>query len=619
MPARLRTPAGRTVSLGPEVARGGEASIHEVDGSPGVLAKVYAAPGEGIGDKLRWMQARPPRERSGVEGHRTIAWPTELLLGPSGSCAGYLMPRIDGAVPLLDVINPRRRARVLPGFDHAYSLRAARNLAAALASVHDAGTVVGDLHERNVLVTPRALVTVIDADSFQVARVAGHAIVVHPCPVGRAEYTPPELQGQAFREVIRTPAHDAFGLAVLIFQLLHGGSHPYRGRWLGDGEAPPVEERIRRGWFPWAPLEGTPVAPPPGVPPLTVLDPAIRRALRSAFVDGHTRPALRPAAADWERILGCAEADVVRCPVGHAHPGHLDRCPRCGARRGALAALVRRIERVGVRAARERPSPPDRSERAPAAPADAASRRPSVATRPTAAAGRAPLPGAAAARSGAAVRRSPPPPAARSGAPPPPARSGGPPAAAGSAVGPSAVPTSLIARFDAARRRALAATGAIGAALVLATLAAAAVVVAAGRARSPEIAAMAAAAAGHLAAALAGASSVPGRRAAPFSAAALLAPPIADATALLAAWLAASALPALAGRIPTAQTAPPGASGPIAAWSGAWLVGFALYGALTAWPRGRERSVPSAATLAPSAAAGAAGWLAAWALAGLAR
>src|SRR5438093_919042 len=78
------------------------------------------------------------------------------------------------------------------------------------------GYGIGDLNERNLLVTTQALVTLVDTDSFQVKA----AERVFRCRVGSAEYTPPELQGARFADIDRGPQHDAFGLGVLIFQLL---------------------------------------------------------------------------------------------------------------------------------------------------------------------------------------------------------------------------------------------------------------------------------------------------------------------------------------------------------------------------------------------------------------
>lgn len=349
----VRTAGGARLTLGEPLARGGEATVHRVQGQGGLVAKLYTRPREGAADKLRHMLAHPPVDPTRALGHASIAWPRDLLLDGGGRLIGFTMPLITDAVSLLEVFNPRRRAKVLPGFDRRYLHRTARNLASALGALHAASTVVGDLNEGNVLVTPRTLVTLIDADSFQVEERRGGAIVIHPCPVGRAEYTAPELQGQAFADSWRRPEHDAFGLAVLVFQLLMNGSHPYRGQWLGAGDPPGVEDKIARGLFPWS--GAADLAPPAGAPPLDSLHPELVELLLRCFVDGQQRPGLRPGAEAWAEALGVAEEHLAACPNGHWFSDHLRRCPECGGRGRGPAPLARRPTQ---RAAGRQPAAP---------------------------------------------------------------------------------------------------------------------------------------------------------------------------------------------------------------------------------------------------------------------
>ena len=102
---------------------------------------------------------------------------------------------------------------------------------------------------RSVSVGDDALVTLMDTDSFQVRDPQNG--VIYRCHVGTPEYTPSELQGRDFASVDRAPEHDLFGLAVLIFQLLMEGTHPFAGTFQGRGEPPPLAERIDVGWFPY--------------------------------------------------------------------------------------------------------------------------------------------------------------------------------------------------------------------------------------------------------------------------------------------------------------------------------------------------------------------------------
>jgi len=195
--------------------------------------------------------------------------------------------------------------------------------------LHDRDYVIGDLNETNVLVAPTALVTVIDADSFQVTERHPGRITFYPCPVGRPEYTPPELQGRHFPDEVRRPEQDTFALAVLIFQLLMDGSHPFRSVWLGPGEPPPLEEKIARGWFPYARQPCGPVRPPPGLA-LDRLHPALAALMLRCFVTGHGNPQRRPSPAEWECALKEAEKSLHACPCGQVYPAQRERCPRCG-------------------------------------------------------------------------------------------------------------------------------------------------------------------------------------------------------------------------------------------------------------------------------------------------
>ncbi|HEU0115370.1 MAG TPA: hypothetical protein VFQ80_11870 [Thermomicrobiales bacterium] len=335
----FRDGAQRPLDLGETIGQGGEARVSAVGGRPGVVAKVYAgAPPPGSDAKLRWMTSHPLPETSGADGHASVAWPCDVIVDERGALRGFLMPRIAGAKPAIEVFNPKRRQLAFPGFDRRHLHRTARNLAAATAAIHRAGHVVGDLNESNILVTPRTLVTMIDADSFQIrARIDGRE-TIWPCPVGKPEYTAPELQGKGLAETRRTPEQDRFALGVLLYQLLMEGNHPFRVLWTGSGEPPPLETSIRQGAFPYGSGHQL-VAPPPGTPGIDSLHPGLAALFRRCFVDGHRDPAARPTAEEWSRAIAEAERTLRPCGRGHHYDGRLASCPYC-----ALRSAVVKVE-----------------------------------------------------------------------------------------------------------------------------------------------------------------------------------------------------------------------------------------------------------------------------------
>lgn len=339
----LRTTTGEKFVLDRAINRGGEAQIWTVRQEPHLVAKLYHKPTAAHQTKLTAM-ITAPLTRQGA--HPAVAWPLHLLYRQN-TFVGYLMPRAASSLPLFHYYNPIRRRRL--GLPHAWPRflhRTASNLAAAVELVHAHDHVIGDLNESNVLVTQAALVTLVDTDSFQIRQRTTPlraiswlgtlpAQQIYRCSVGKAEYTPPELQGVDFKAIDRTPAHDNFALAVLIFYLLMDGFHPFAGVLNSGASVGRVDlHGIKHGFFPYQPPNrGTQlmVQPPPNAPAITHLHPGLQDAFCRTFVDGHRAPDRRVGAQEWKKLLQEAEDALVTCANdrSHLYTRHLRHCPAC--------------------------------------------------------------------------------------------------------------------------------------------------------------------------------------------------------------------------------------------------------------------------------------------------
>src|SRR5262249_14295654 len=143
----------------------------------------------------------------------------------------------------------------------------ARNCAIAFEAVHQNGHVIGDVNQKNVMVSDKGIVAFVDCDSFQV--VDGSRIF--RCKVGVPEYTPTELHGKKFASLDRNTNHDLFGLAVLVFHLLMMGRHPFSGVPLVKADIP-IEKAIQEGLYAYTRNSASArLKPPPHVPPLIML------------------------------------------------------------------------------------------------------------------------------------------------------------------------------------------------------------------------------------------------------------------------------------------------------------------------------------------------------------
>jgi DNA-binding helix-hairpin-helix protein with protein kinase domain len=217
-----------------------------------------------------------------------------------------VMKKISGAEEVHALHSPKSRLQKFPEASWAFLIYVAANIARAVAAIHEHGFVIGDVNPKNILVTRKATVYLLDVDSFQVS-VDGKS---YRCDGGFAEYTPPELQGVAFRNVDRAQAHDCFGLAVVIFQLLFMGRHPFSGTFLGAGEMP-LERAIRESRFAYgADAEARKMRQPPGALALESLPSSLVDLFRRAFLSPD-----RPKPRDWIEPLDALAKSLKRCAL----------------------------------------------------------------------------------------------------------------------------------------------------------------------------------------------------------------------------------------------------------------------------------------------------------------
>ena len=320
-----------TIDSALKLGGGGEGQVYKVPQNNGLAAKIYTKPTDAHARKLAVMLSNPPHDPMATHGHASIAWPVDTLRTTDSSrrVVGYLMPRLTSSRKVFEFYNPQVRKQKCPYFNYFYLHRGARNLAAATSAIHARGYVIGDVNESNIFVTETALVALIDTDSFQVYDPSTND--VHRCTVHKEEFTPPELQGADLHKINRCVEHDLFGLAVIVFQLLMEGTHPFAGGgYQCTGNPPTFGVRIASGHFPYGKNHG-PNRPMPNAPQFDTLHPELQRLFISCFQDGHVQPKTRPNAQTWQDALEIAENDLVTCKVNDQHrfSSHNSRCPWC--------------------------------------------------------------------------------------------------------------------------------------------------------------------------------------------------------------------------------------------------------------------------------------------------
>ena len=324
---------GEVTSLNPSnmLGVGGESTVYAFPDDESLAAKVYLNPTDEHARKLSVMCANPPDYGAPSSTDFPLAWPVDVLHSADRKrrVIGYLMPRMSGMTPIIDVYSPQSRLQYRTHFTYQDLLRTGQSLAQAVSAVHAKSYVVGDLNNTNVFVSDDARVTLIDTDSFQVPNPESGEIYLSP--VFTPDFTPPEMQGEADTLVERTAEQDLFSLGVLMFLLLMAGGHPFSGSYQGDDDPPPITDRIRDGHYTFSLRRQVPYRPTAVSLPFGILAPGLQELFERCFDDGHENPAARPSAVDWQNALVEAEQNLVDCGVNqqHKYGSHLSSCPWC--------------------------------------------------------------------------------------------------------------------------------------------------------------------------------------------------------------------------------------------------------------------------------------------------
>ena len=175
----------------------------------------------------------------------------------------------------------------------------AHNLAASVASLHAAGHHVVDLKPANVHVyRDTQFVAILDCDGFSIGAEGGARFPAHQYTEG---YMAPEAMTQ--RPEALGEAQDRFALAVVLFQLLNRGLHPFQGVPAPGANVPTTDaERVAAGLYPYGPRASARLTPPPQSR-YAFLDAGTRALFDGAFSG---RPEARPSAARVARPLADA-------------------------------------------------------------------------------------------------------------------------------------------------------------------------------------------------------------------------------------------------------------------------------------------------------------------------
>lgn len=329
----------RMLTLGKMLGEGAAGKVYSIDGMAGSAAKLYHDPAEAkrYEPKVEAMIAAPPdlppAEHQGGR-YPQISWPEAKLYDARGSFIGFLMPEIDfgRSTSLVNLLQKSsRRIEKLSDY-YGYRVLVARNLASVFAELHRAGHHMIDMKPANLRFYPTvSWMAVVDTDGFSIQGKAGRIAA----DVLSDEYIAPESWKVPAKEL--GEAQDLFALAVIIFQLLNNGVHPFAGSAGGSAQATDLQARILEGLYPYA------LRPKAGLSPSAAsIHRMFRRNTRVLFDTAFQGRGARPSAEEWRDHLDVLMGQMTPCaakPEEHVHFGA--GCGFCGHEARVAAAKAR--------------------------------------------------------------------------------------------------------------------------------------------------------------------------------------------------------------------------------------------------------------------------------------
>ncbi len=278
--------------------------------------------------KLESMLASPPGDEeiwAARDRYVQIAWPSALVEDHRGKLLGYIMPVVDmkRAVVLEQVLQKAERRRAQIREDYRFRMYVGRNLAGALWKLHAKGHAIVDLKPVNVLVYQKTgFVCLLDCDGYDVQ---GKGHIRYRADLFTAEYLLPEGHTGKLRPDQLDPLEqDRFALAVILFQLMNNGLHPYQGRPIGTQAPPSIAERIAEGLYSYGKTQN-----PHQEPSTQTIHPFFKEETRDLFDRAFEKGSNRPSALEWLQHFDSLISGLQQCSVQIEHQHFGKGCGWC--------------------------------------------------------------------------------------------------------------------------------------------------------------------------------------------------------------------------------------------------------------------------------------------------
>lgn len=336
------------MNLSEPIGEGGEGAVYvgRPSGGQEIAVKIFnpkrLEKNRGfLAEKIAAMVEIGQADDGALIRHKGVAWPQMAVYGSDGKFTGYAMRRAKGKT-LSRLAHPMLYKDHFNDLDRVKLAHMLVKLLSSADDLHRRYIRIGDINLNNVLCDDNYNPCWIDVDSYQIGvgdESDGPAAPermnlqltaeenreenaqlkpdkIWRCPVGRPEMTPPEHLDQEYSEITRTYAGDLFSMAILMFQCMMLGRHPYDAIKGGSPVA-----NLRKGHFPYG-EQGIRPGTTGGIPAgpwykmWSHYTFKIKKLYALALREGVKDPSKRPALSEW--IFALKEyAGILDSPTAH--------------------------------------------------------------------------------------------------------------------------------------------------------------------------------------------------------------------------------------------------------------------------------------------------------------
>ena len=292
-------------------AAGGEGTVYEFRQDPNFIIKIYKDSIINNPSKTDDLKQRiiAMFQKKQCQKMDFIAWPLMPVFNKNRQIIGFVMRKVHG-VSMRSLFGTKNIQKHFPGWDRLNLIEVAIDFVKKVKLLQKYGVQINDFNPDNFLIDRNGKVQFIDCDSFQITDQNNK---VHITRTFYPSHCAPELlNNKSALAHPRNEHHLEFGTAIIIFNILMCGLHPYSYYDARSNDyCGSPDENLKKGRCPLGIGAGCRFPIGNWYNLWSWLTCKAKNGFIQTFRDGHSNPASRTSLEEWGRILNMLRYEAI--------------------------------------------------------------------------------------------------------------------------------------------------------------------------------------------------------------------------------------------------------------------------------------------------------------------